>query len=111
MFFQPTLHSIAFVNHLRLEHHQEAYQSLNSNPDSARQVDCLRQLVVNLFELRRLDLLLEFPYENLVQDLERIVQSRARSLDISNSAFYNFLYAFHIKKSNFKKGNMQCILT
>lgn len=99
----PTLHSIAFVNHLRLEHHQEAYQSLNSNPDSARRVDCLRQLVVNLFELRRLDLLLEFPYENLVQDLERIVESRARSLDISNPAFYNFLYAFHIKKLNFRK--------
>lgn len=99
----PTLHSIAFVNHLRLEHHEEAYQTLNSNPDSARRVDCLRQLVSKLFELRRLDLLLEFPYENLVQDLERIVESRARSLDISNSAFYNFLYAFHIKKSNFKK--------
>lgn len=99
----PTLHSIAFVNHLRLEHHQEAYQSLNSNPDSARRVDCLRQLVVNLFELHRLDLLLEFPYENLVQDLERIVESRARSLDISNPSFYNFLYAFHIKKLNFRK--------
>ncbi|KAJ1526649.1 hypothetical protein ONE63_008234 [Megalurothrips usitatus] len=99
----PTLHSIAFVNHLRLEHHEEAYQSLNSNPDSARRVDCLRQLVVNLFELHRLDLLLEFPYENLVQDLERIVESRARSLDISNPAFYNFLYAFHIKKLNFRK--------
>ena len=92
------------MNHLRLEHYEEAYQSLNSNPDNARRVDCLRQLVVNLLELQRLDLLLEFPYENLVQDLERIVESRARSLDISNPSLYNFLYAFHIKKLNYRKG-------
>ena len=58
-----TLHSIVFCHHLKLGHHQEAYHSLIANPDAARRKDCLRQLVVTLFDRKRLDILADFPYQ------------------------------------------------
>ncbi|KAJ9580150.1 hypothetical protein L9F63_004167, partial [Diploptera punctata] len=99
----PTLHSLVFCHHLKLGHHQEAYHSLIANPDAARRKDCLRQLVVTLFERKRLDILADFPYQGMYEDLERIVESRARSLDLLSSNFYNFLYSFHVKKGNLRK--------
>ncbi|PNF18521.1 Nuclear pore complex protein Nup160-like protein [Cryptotermes secundus] len=99
----PTLHSIVFCHHLKLGHHQEAYHSLIANPDAARRKDCLQQLVVTLFERQRLDTLADFPYQGMYEDLERIVESRARSLDLLSSNYYNFLYSFHVKKGNLRK--------
>lgn len=99
----PTLHSIVFCHHLKLGHHQEAYHSLIANPDAARRKDCLRQLVVTLFERRQLDTLADFPYQGMYEDLERIVESRARSLDLLCSNYYSFLYSFHVKKGNLRK--------
>lgn len=99
----PTLHSVVFCHHLKLGHHQEAYHSLIANPDPARRKDCLQQLVVTLFERQRLDTLADFPYQGMYEDLERIVESRARSLDLLSSNYYNFLYSFHVKKGNLRK--------
>ncbi|PSN51838.1 Nuclear pore complex protein 160 [Blattella germanica] len=99
----PTLHSVVFSHHLQLGHHQEAYHSLIANPDAARRKDCLRQLVVTLFERKRLDTLADFPYQGMYEELERIVESRARSLDVLSSYYYNFLYSFHVKKGNMRK--------
>lgn len=99
----PTLHSIVFAQHLNLGHHVEAYHCLNSNPDSARRVDCLRQLVVTLFERKKLVDLVLFPYVDMYEDLERIVEGRARSVDLMENNYYNFLYSFHVNKGNFRK--------
>lgn len=100
----PTLHSIVFVQHLNLGHHTKAYNCLNSNPDAARRVDCLRQLVVTLFERKKLIDLISFPYVDMYEDLERIVEGRARSVDLMENNYYNFLYSFHINKGNMRKG-------
>ncbi|CAK9826764.1 Nuclear pore complex protein Nup160 homolog [Anthophora retusa] len=99
----PTLHSIVFTQHLNLGHHTEAYNCLNSNPDAARRVDCLRQLVVTLFERKKLIDLILFPYVDMYEDLERIVEGRARSVDLMENNYYNFLYSFHINKENMRK--------
>ncbi|XP_017877657.1 nuclear pore complex protein Nup160 homolog [Ceratina calcarata] len=99
----PTLHSIVFTQHLNLGHHTKAYNCLNSNPDSARRVDCLRQLVVTLFERKKLIDLISFPYVDMYEDLERIVEGRARSVDLLENNYYNFLYSFHIDKGNMRK--------
>lgn len=101
----PTLHSIIFAQHLTLGHHTEAYHCLNSNPDAARRVDCLRQLVVTLFERKMLIDLISFPYVDMYDDLERIVEGRARSVDLMENNYYNFLYSFHVNKQNMRKGN------
>ncbi|XP_011311730.1 nuclear pore complex protein Nup160 homolog [Fopius arisanus] len=99
----PTLHSIIFTQHLNLEHHTEAYHCLNSNPDAERRSDCLRQLVVTLFERKKLVDLVSFPYVDMYEDLERIVMGRARSVDLMENNYYNFLYSFHINKGNMRK--------
>ncbi|CAL7942667.1 unnamed protein product [Xylocopa violacea] len=99
----PTLHSIIFMQHLNLGHHIKAYNCLNSNPDAARRVDCLRQLVVTLFERKKLIDLISFPYVDMYEDLERIVEGRARSVDLMENNYYNFLYSFHINKGNMRK--------
>lgn len=100
----PTLHSIIFAQHLNLGHHMEAYHCLNANPDAARRVDCLRQLVVTLFEKKMLIDLISFPYVDMYEDLERIVEGRARSVDLMENNYYNFLYSFHVNKQNMRKG-------
>lgn len=95
--------SIVFTNHLGLEHYEEAYHSLIANTDASRRKDCLRQLVVCLFEKRRLDLLMKFPYLGLQEVLENIIESRARSMAIEDNIYYDFLYAFYISKSTMRK--------
>lgn len=99
----PTLHSIVFTQHLNLGHHTEAYHCLNSNPDAGRKSDCLRQLVVTLFERKKLIDLVSFPYVDMYEDLERIVIGRARSVDLMENNYYNFLYSFHVNKGNLRK--------
>ncbi|XP_076303351.1 nuclear pore complex protein Nup160 [Lasioglossum baleicum] len=99
----PTLHSIVFTQHLNLGHHTKAYNCLSLNPDAARKVDCLRQLVVTLFERRKLIDLISFPYVDMYEDLERIVEGRARSVDLMENNYYNFLYSFHVNKGNMRK--------
>lgn len=98
--------SIVFANHLKLEHYTEAYHSLIDNVEASHRKDCLRKLVVCLFEEKRLDLLMQFPYIRLQDDLEDIVESRARFMSIEDNAYYDFLYSFHVTKGNMRKGNL-----
>lgn len=95
--------SIIFNNHMHLKHYEEAYHSLIHNVELSRRKDCLRQLVIMLFQEKRFDILINFPYIGLEQDLQNIVETRARSMQIENNEHYNFLYAYHIKNNNMKK--------
>lgn len=95
--------SIVFANHLQLEHYDEAYHALIDNAEPARRKDCLRQLVCCLFQQRRLDLLMRFPYVRLQDELEEIVEARARAARIQANPYYDFLYAFHVTKGNMRR--------
>lgn len=98
--------SIIFNNHMQLKHYEEAYHSLIHNVELSRRKDCLRQLVIMLFQEKRFDILINFPYIGLEEDLQNIVATRARSMQIENNEHYNFLYAYHIKNNNMKKASM-----
>ena len=37
------------------------------------------------------------------------MESRARSLDISKHKYYDLLYAFHIKRNNFRAGSIHSL--
>lgn len=100
----PMFQSIVFNNHLQLEHYAKAYHSLIYNADAARRKDCLRQLVITLFNRKRLDLLANFPYIGLEAEFENIVESRARTQSIENNEVYDFLYAYHLNNGNMRKG-------
>lgn len=97
--------SIIFNNHMHLKHYEEAYHSLIHNVELSRRKDCLRQLVIMLFQEKRFDILINFPYNGLEQDLQNIVETRARSMQIENNEHYNFLYSYHIKTSNMKRAS------
>ena len=97
--------SIVFSNHLALDHYEEAYHSLIYNVELSRRKDCLRQLIVCLFQQKRLDLLMHFPYIGLQDELENIIESRARSMSIDDNDYYDFLYSFHISKGNMRKAS------
>ncbi|KAH8376726.1 hypothetical protein KR093_001073, partial [Drosophila rubida] len=99
----PMFQSIVFNNHLLLGHYEEAYHALVYNADTSRRKDCLRQLVIMLFQNKRFDLLMQLPYNCLQEEFENIVECRARSLSIDQNEVYNFLYAFHANKGNMRK--------
>ncbi|KAH8279731.1 hypothetical protein KR054_003325 [Drosophila jambulina] len=99
----PMFQSIVFNIHLQWGHYDQAYHALVSNADTSRRKDCLRQLVITLFNTKKLQLLMRFSYHGLQNEFEDIVESRARALSIDQNEVYNFLYAFHTDKGNMRK--------
>uniref|UniRef100_A0A1B0B1N7 Uncharacterized protein n=1 Tax=Glossina palpalis gambiensis TaxID=67801 RepID=A0A1B0B1N7_9MUSC len=101
----PMFQSIIFNNHLQLEHYEEAYHALIHITEVSRRKDCLRQLVITLFNCKRLNLLMQFPYVNLHEEFENIVESRARSQPMEQNEVYDFLYAFHVNNDTMRKAS------
>ncbi len=100
---KTTLCYILFSQHLKLGHNDEAYDVMIGNPDVSRRKDSLRQFVVTLFERRQLRQLAGYPFIDLFDDLEHIVEERARSVDLNVNNYYDFLYSFHVMKENYRK--------
>ena len=61
------------------------------------------QFVVTLFERKQLRQLASYPYIDMFEDLETIIESRARSVDLKVNNYYDFLYSFHVTKENYRK--------
>ncbi|KAM6973336.1 nuclear pore complex protein Nup160 [Aplochiton taeniatus] len=100
---QAALWTRIFKHHLDLGHNSQAYEALTQNPDSSRQLDCLRQLVVVLCERSQLQDLVQFSYVNLHDEVVSIIESRARAVDLLSHNYYELLYAFHVNRHNFRK--------
>uniref|UniRef100_A0A8C8HBT5 Nuclear pore complex protein Nup160 n=1 Tax=Oncorhynchus tshawytscha TaxID=74940 RepID=A0A8C8HBT5_ONCTS len=100
---QAALWTRIFKHHLDLGHNSQAYEALTQNPDSSRQLDCLRQLVVVLCERSQLQDLVQFSYVNLHDEVVSIIESRARAVDLMSHNYYELLYAFHINRHNYRK--------
>jgi nuclear pore complex protein Nup160 len=101
--------SILFNNHLYLYHYEEAYHTIHECEPSRRK-DCLRQLINYLFQEKRFDILIEFEYIGLEAELESIIETRARSMQIENNEHYEILFAFHMMKLNMRKGKTSNLL-
>ena len=39
----------------------------------------------------------------MFDDLEHIIEERARSVDLNGNRYYDFLYSFHVSKDNYRK--------
>ena len=39
----------------------------------------------------------------MFDDLEHIIEERARSVDLNANRYYDFLYSFHVSKDNYRK--------
>ncbi|KAL4225759.1 hypothetical protein ACF0H5_016448 [Mactra antiquata] len=99
----PTLYSKVFKYQLELGHNTEAYNAMIENPDPSRRKDCLRQLLINLCDRGDLQSLVDFKYTDLEDEVETILESRARCMDLTTHNYYDLLYAFHIYKNNYRK--------
>ncbi|XP_078662026.1 nuclear pore complex protein Nup160-like [Branchiostoma floridae x Branchiostoma belcheri] len=99
----PMLWSKVFKYHLELGHNNEAYAAMTANPDHTRRKDCLRQFIVVLCERSQLQTLVEFPYVGLHDEVVYIIESRARSVDLTAHNYYDLLYAFHIYRGSYRK--------
>ena len=97
------LYSVSFKYHLELGHHTEAFTALLACPDHYRRRNCLRQLIVTLYDRKCLSTLVNYQYGSLENEVVTILENRARSADILVNNYYNLLYSFHVKKHNFKK--------
>jgi nuclear pore complex protein Nup160 len=93
-----TLYSIKFKHHLALKNYEMAYDSLNSNPDSDRKKDNLRDLVKKLLDEKKLDVLMSFTYGGMEELFCDIVFTRARAADAANNIYYDFLFAYQVKR-------------
>lgn len=98
--------SILFNNHMTLDHYEEAYHTLINNCEPTRRKDCLRSLICALIQQRRFDILLQLPLIGLEDDVQNIIETRARSMPVENDltlCHYDFLYSFHVRKGNMRK--------
>lgn len=100
-FFQPMLHSVSFLHHLKLGHYEDAYASLEANPEAARRNNCLCDLVGALVAAREVRLLLDLPFTGMLARLESQLESWARARD---PIYYIVLFSLHIKNMNYRKG-------
>lgn len=97
--------SILFNNHMYLSHYEEAYHTLINNCEANRRKDCLRQLICALISQKRFDILLQLPLIDLEDEVQNIIENRARSMQIDNPltlCHYDFLYSFHIRKEKMR---------
>ncbi|XP_055957883.1 nuclear pore complex protein Nup160 [Patella vulgata] len=104
----PTLWSKKFKYHLELNHNEEAYSAMIGNPEPSRRKDCLRQLLIVLCERGDLQTLVDFPFVDLNEEVVNILESRARSVDLTTHNYYNLLYSYHVDRNNYRKAG--CIM-
>lgn len=71
---------------------------MNSNPDTERKKDNLRDLIKTLLDNKEMNKLMSFPYSDLEELFLNIIFTRARATDSIENVYYDFLYAFQMKR-------------
>ncbi|TPP64514.1 hypothetical protein FGIG_07796 [Fasciola gigantica] len=110
-----------FKHQLALGDYTRAFMLIRSNPDSVRRRDCLRQFIVTLCDRGEAAMLVSFHYGAAEDEFLRILEARARATDVlpstvpqdvslknqpSPNSYYEVLYAFHIRRANFRAAAM-----
>ncbi|XP_020630292.1 nuclear pore complex protein Nup160-like isoform X2 [Orbicella faveolata] len=99
----PDLWSNIFKHQLELGHNDLAYDALITNPNPVRRRVCLHKLMVTLCERGQTQQLIEYPFINLQDEFVDIMESHARTVDITTHSYYDLLYAFHVYRGNYRK--------
>ena len=95
-----------FVNYLQLENYSQAYDVMICNPDPLPKRDCLRQFIVKLYENGRWKDLVSFDYSDLTDDFVSIIETKARSSDLSSRSgcgYYQLLHAYFFNVNNLRR--------
>ncbi|GBM02431.1 Nuclear pore complex protein Nup160 [Araneus ventricosus] len=95
----PIFYSVLFKHHLNLGHNEEAFATLMKNPDSSRQKDCLRQLVVKLCEMKQLWKIIDLSYLAFEEEIINILEKRSKKDLFHNTSFILLLCIYTTKNS------------
>lgn len=106
------MYSIKFRHHLALRHYEAAFNAMNENPDKDRKADNLRDLVKSLLDQKKLNILQNFTYGNMEQQLRDILLTRARATDAIDNIYYDFLYSYEVAKGTpfYRMGTFMIII-
>lgn len=101
------LYTTLFLNHLEVGNYDEAYRVMTLNPDSSTRVDRLRQFIVKLFERNSCKKLVSYTFEGLSEDFIQIIETKARSNDLSSvtpcCGYYEVLFSFHCREGRHRR--------
>ncbi|XP_077499915.1 nuclear pore complex protein Nup160 [Amblyomma americanum] len=99
----PVLWSLLFKCQLELSHVTEAYHAMIQNPNSDHRSNCLRQIVVVLYERQQLSTFVTFPFKGVESEVISILEASARATDLIGHHYYDVLYAMHVKRSRYRR--------
>ena len=97
------LWSIQFKHSLDLSLYEDAYIAMLSNPEPSRRKDCMKRFVIELCSKNKFKLLCTFPYSGVGRDIEDVLESRARSVDVTNGTYYKLLHSFYTNRGNYRR--------
>jgi len=107
--YSTAFHSILFIAKLELDDYDSAFNSIQINNSIEQRKNCLRQFIVTLYEKDEMERLTNYSYNELEDDFVSIMESKARSSDISlnlknnTNSYYELLYSYFIKNHNYRK--------
>lgn len=107
--YSTAFHSILFIAKLELADYDSAFNSIQINSSIEQKKNCLRQFIVTLYEKGEVERLTNYAYNELEEDFVSIMESKARSSDISlnlknqTNSYYELLYSYFIKNHNYRK--------
>eukprot|EP00795_Rhopilema_esculentum_P012941 gene12941-3700_t len=97
------LWSNIFKCHLQLGQTNDAYQAIVLNPDKQRRRNCLHNFIVTLCERKQLQEICNFSYSSMEDDVVNIIETRARTVDITINDYYDLLYAFYSFRGDMRR--------
>ncbi|GAB6031618.1 hypothetical protein CHUAL_009380 [Chamberlinius hualienensis] len=101
--YLSTFLTLKFKNELELGHNNEAFAALMSIPNQNSKRDCLKQFISVLCERQQLKALVEYSYMNLNDEVCEILESTARTVDLTRHNYYELLYSFHVFRGNYRR--------
>lgn len=93
-----------FRTQLELGQWDKALCTANEHPVREQRDNCLARLVAALGSRGGLAQLISPTAPPTPPALQRLAEQRARTADNPLNHYYNFLYAFHIKRGDMRKG-------
>ena len=65
--------------------------------------------MVGVCERKEYKILVEFSYQDMMDDFVEILEERARNCDVmmTSPTYYELLFSFHVLNENYRKGILQ----
>lgn len=96
------LWSNLFKYSLQLQLYELAYDALINNPDIERRRECLKHFVVVLTEQQQLKELCNYNYAGMEEEVEHVMEIRARSVDVFHKhCYYDLLYCYYTSREKY----------